>query len=88
MTSASQIGRALSRLLIEALESPATVDRTGLLSAATAFLDVAHGADAHLPVARRMAGAAMQWAVFNRPEDYAKFERASAIFIASSQMHH
>jgi hypothetical protein len=83
-----EVGRQLSRRLIEALESPATVDRTGLLSAATAFLDVAHGADPHLPLARRMAGAAMQWAVFNRPEDYAKFERASKLFIASSQMHY
>jgi hypothetical protein len=50
-----------ARLLIEALESPGTVDRSGLLSAATAFLDVAHGDDRDLPLARRVlpsAGAA------------------------------
>jgi hypothetical protein len=75
-------------LLIEALESPSTVDRNDLLTAAMRFLDVAHGDDRDLPMARRMTGAAMQWAVFNRPEDYSKFERASAIFIASTQMHH
>jgi hypothetical protein len=70
------------------LESPATVDRDGLISAATAFLDVAHGDDRDLPLARRMAGAAMQWALFQRAEDYRKFERASSIYIMSTQMHH
>jgi hypothetical protein len=88
MTSANPIGRALSKLLIAALESPATVNRDDLLTAASTFLDVAHGDDRDLPLARRLAGAAAQWAVFQRPEDYSKFERASAIFIASTQMHH
>jgi hypothetical protein len=74
--------------LIAALESPSTVDRTDLISAATRFLDVAHGDDRDLPLARRMVGAAMEWAVFNRPEDYAKFERASSIYLMSIGMHH
>jgi hypothetical protein len=88
MTSLNPIGRELSRLLIAALESPATVDKGELLRVASMFLDIAHGDDRDLPTARRMAGAAAQWSVFQRPEDYAKFERASAIFIAYSQIHH
>jgi hypothetical protein len=50
----SEVGRELSRLLIAALESPATVDRDGLITAATQFLDVAHGDDRDLPLCRRM----------------------------------
>jgi hypothetical protein len=81
-----EIGRQLARSLIAALESPATVDRGALLTAAAAFLDVAQCGEDVLPLARRVASRAMDWAVMGRPEDYKSFTRAAHLFLMSSQI--
>jgi hypothetical protein len=79
------IGRELSRQLIAALESPATCDRNGLLTAAAAFLDIAEGRDLDgLPLARTMAHRAADWAVLDTQEGYKKLERAAAIFLMAT----
>jgi hypothetical protein len=84
MTPPNNIARRFSRLIFDALESPATVDRNALLTAASSFLDVAVAGDPNgLALARRMAFQAMEWAVCGCPEDYGKLVRASGAF----QMH-
>jgi hypothetical protein len=85
--TAKDVGRELSRLIIQAIESPSTVDRGALLVAASHFLDVAQGGDVDgLPLARSMAARAMEWAVLESPENYNALTRAAGIFSMSSQI--
>jgi hypothetical protein len=69
------------------VESPATVDRNDLLTAASAFLDVALAGDPdRLALARGMAFRASDWCVFGRPDDYTKLTRAAHLFRMGSHM--
>lgn len=52
-----------------------------LLVAASSFLDTAQGeGTAGLEIARRMAFRALDWAVFERPDDYDRLLRAIHLF--------
>lgn len=77
----SDIGRELARLLQQAMDCPEQVDRHALLSASSAFLDVARAPELPgLTMARGMAFRAMEWCTMDRPEDYAALRRAIGIF--------
>jgi hypothetical protein len=81
MSEARDVGRRFSGLLSEALQSPATVDKSDLLRTASAFLDAAQGGDVHLlPLARSMAASAMDFAVFSPPEDHANLTALARAF--------
>jgi hypothetical protein len=71
-----QITQRFARLVLAALESPATVDTNALLDSASHFLAVAQ-ADG-LSLARAMATAAMDFAVW--PESYPELKRAAQAF--------
>lgn len=48
-------------------ESLNRLNRNDLLTASSAFLDVAQGGDSALPLARAMATRAVEWAVMDTP---------------------
>jgi hypothetical protein len=84
----SPVARSFAGLLFAAVESPAAVDRSALLSAANGFLDRAlleaaqgdSGDPEGLAAARRMACLAADWAIWGRPEDYRKLASAVDMF--------
>ena len=70
MTSEDSAGR-LAELIYDALQNPEIADKNGMLTAASAFLDVVKAGDEHLvPLARSMAFTAMDFAFFDRPEHH------------------
>jgi hypothetical protein len=87
MTSPEDMRREFSRLIFAALESPASVDRNDLLTAASLFLDAAQGGDpTGLRLARHMGYKAMDWCVVGDPRDYRALARAAECFSMCSQI--
>jgi hypothetical protein len=73
------------RLVLEAVRNPDSADTSGLLSAASALLNTLHEGDpVCVPLARKMADAAMHYAVFGSGLD-ALGERARAFWSAFHQ---
>lgn len=70
-----------AKLLFASVDTPTVVDKNRLLVAASSFLDTAQGeGTAGLEIARRMAFRALDWAVFERPDDYDRLLRAIHLF--------
>ncbi|MGO9353501.1 MAG: hypothetical protein ACLP3C_22715 [Mycobacterium sp.] len=77
----SDIGHRFARLVFAAIESPATVDRSDLLLAASRLLDVGVPDDSPTgSIALTMAHRACDFAVLGTPDDYRQLKRAVECF--------
>ena len=77
----SGIARRFGRLAMEAVDHPERVDRNQLLLAADAMLAMRPAGDPEgMSFAATMCLRALDWCVWDTPEDYARFVRAVQAF--------
>jgi hypothetical protein len=77
----SGVVRRFGCLAIQAVEHPERVDRSAFLEAASALLDMRPvGEPEAMSLARTMALRALDWCVWDTPEDYARLTRAVHAF--------
>lgn len=84
----SGVARRFGRLAIQAVEHPEQVDRSALLEAASALLDISPAGEPEgMSLAVTMALRACDFCVLDRPDDHARLTRAVHAFGMYSVIH-